>query len=337
MKEFFLRLFGIQRKAVTAQQVMTSIPATDVMTVIPSVAQADDEELHWQIGKQVEREFESWLLKDLPDVTAPHIERTILSALDRLVHSEMSGSHLIPRVPSVLPQILKGLRDTNTSAAGLAQQIAKDVVLVAELMHEVNGAYYHPTTQITSLDHAIQILGFNGLRMLIARTAFRPLIQSQSGTLTKLLAPVIWEHSDKCALAAQILARQRNTDEFHAFLAGLLQNVGLIIALRTVDQTGVAAGLPHSPSFLAAFFSYAGQLSCIVGTQWEFPEDVIHAVSALTTGSRQRPLDSCLRQADQLAKIQLLINAGQAAVSVFSEAMPPNIQQCFYELNQRQG
>jgi len=178
-----------------------------------------------------------------------------------------------------LLQVLKSLRDSNVSANDLAQQISKDVSLVAELLHEVNGVYYSPVNRISSLDSAIQLLGLNGLRMLIARTAFRPVIHTQSGQLAKELAPVIWEHSEKTALACQLLAQQAKLDDFHAFLAGLLQNAGLMIAFRLVDRTGVTEKLPMSGNFQEAFFKQAVLLTLHVGEQWEFPEPVMRAIA----------------------------------------------------------
>ena len=72
-----------------------------------------------------------------------------------------------------MPQILKSLRDENGSNSELAFHIAKDLVLVSELLHEVNAAHFNLAQKIIHLDKALQLLGQNGLRILVAKVAFR--------------------------------------------------------------------------------------------------------------------------------------------------------------------
>ena len=267
----------------------------------------------WQPNQEFNQQYRQWLLGNEVDEASPYVEKTILQALDRLKQSESGASQLLPRVPTVLLNVLKSLRDTNVSANELAQQISKDTLLVGELLHEVNGAYFNLSSRVSSLDSAIQLLGLNGLRMLIARTAFRPIIQMQSGKLAKELAPRIWAHSEKNSLACQLLAKHKNLDPFHAFLTGLLYDVGLIVAFRLVDQTGVTDTLPSSTAFQDIFFNLTPHLSIQVGRKWEFPEPVLQAILENTTeatSDQNSALGNCLRQAEQIARLRLLMDHG---------------------------
>ncbi|MFZ6724762.1 HDOD domain-containing protein [Undibacterium sp. MH2W] len=335
MIEFFRRYFKKPSTALASANGTTS-PTQDHGLTLGGITIPISE---WLLSPDLDTQYDAWLLGHQIGVASPYVEKTILAALERLRQSGLDASQLVPRVPTILLNVLKSLRDKNVSAADLAQEISKDVVLVGELLHEVNGAYYSPAQRINSIDSAIHLLGLNGLRMLIARAAFRPIIQHQTGKLAKELAPRVWEHAEKNALACRLLAQQRQLDVFHAFLAGLLNNVGLIVAFRLVDQTGITETLPVSASFQKTFFAHANALSIEIGEQWGFPASVLHAMTEKydlrNTGS---PLTHCLRQADQLAKLRLLTNSGLMSETDSKALLEAHsgLLHCFEQLNQRQ-
>lgn len=252
----------------------------------------------WLIGGQASAAAESSIL-----------EKIILDALEEL-GANSAGAKLVPRVPAIIPQLLKSLRDEQVSATALAHQIEHDVVLIAEVIREANSPYYHPARPVTNVENAVLLMGQNGLRLLIARVAFRPVINMQSGRFTNLAAPYIWEQSEKCADTCIRLAGEMKADPFEAFLAGLIQNVGLIVAFRLIDQLYDGKALPGSDNFLHALAAHARSLSATIGKQWNFPVSVIQAIEA---GNKRfpnpaiTPLHEILSTADRISKINLLI------------------------------
>ncbi|MFC0251746.1 HDOD domain-containing protein [Massilia consociata] len=247
-------------------------------------------------------------------------EQLILDELARLARDPGAAADLVPRVPSVVPQLLRSLRDENMSAADLARQVAQDVTLVAEVIREVNSPYYRPTAPVRTIEGALMLLGQNGLRMLLARVAFRPLISTQGGRLARQVAPQVWSQSEKCALAASSAAPVLGADPFEACLAGLMQNVGLIVAFRLVDQVSGAAALPQSDAFAAALQDSARTLSARIATQWEFPPPVAKAI--LEAGRPDAPpLAQALHEGDRLAKLRLLLDVGAAGAQGTAAAL----------------
>ena len=113
---------------------------------------------------------------------------------------------LVPRVPEAIPRLLSSLNDEDASVAELSRQVATDVVLVAEVIREANSAYYRPISPIKNVEAAIMMLGQNGLRMLLARIAFRPLLKMQPDGFARQAAPQLWNQSVGCALAASLMA-----------------------------------------------------------------------------------------------------------------------------------
>ena len=199
----------------------------------------------------------------------------ILDELARLARSPGAGAALVPRVPEIIPQLMRTLRSDEMNAADLSRQLSADMVLVAEVYREANRpAYlprYHSGPPINSIQAAIMLLGQNGMRMLLARVAFRPVVSMQSGRLARRAAPLIWRQSEKSALAASLLAPGLRANAFEAYLAGLMENVGLVVAMRIVDQHCADEALPWSDPFIAGLFTQARILSAQIAALWEFP------------------------------------------------------------------
>lgn len=240
-----------------------------------------------------------------PEVPAA-TEQLILDELARLVASPRDGADLVPRVPAVIPQLLKSLRDDSMSGAELSRQLAQDVVLVAEVIREANSPYYSPTAPVRTIEAAVMLLGQNGIRMLLARVAFRPIISMQSGRFAHQGAPTVWRESEACALAASLLALKAGANVFEAYLAGLLHHVGLIVALRLVDQIYNGAALPASERFCDALLHDARRLSARIATLWDFPPAVAGAIEG-----DDSTLARVLARADQLAMLRLRADGGQ--------------------------
>ncbi len=242
----------------------------------------------WQPQADVNLLFYQWLMngqingqmsgEEQAAAVSKDAEIELLEALDRLSKSELAGANLVPRVPAVIPHLLRSLRDENVSGLQLSSEIAHDVVLVAEVIRQANSAYYCQAEPVAGLENAVMVLGQNGLRLVIARVAFRPIVNLQTGRFTRVVAPHIWDHSEKCAIACRSLAPEQGLDPFEALLAGLMQNVGLIVAFRLVDQVYRGTALPSSADFCHAFAAHARMLSCRIGRQWDFPESVIGAI-----------------------------------------------------------
>jgi HD-like signal output (HDOD) protein len=253
--------------------------------------------------------FYRWLAGAPGADVLPATEKLILDEFARLVDAPQSASDLVPRVPAVIPQLLRSLRDDSMSGADLSRQLAQDVVLVAEVIREANGPYYRPSTPVRNIEGAIMLLGQNGMRMLLARVAFRPIISTQSGQFAHQVAPQVWRQSEACALAASLLAPALRVNPFEAYLAGLLNNVGLIVAFRLIDQIYTGDALPQSDQFCDALLANARQLSARIAALWEFPDTVSGAIGRAGMPDAA-PLAQLLAKADRMAMLRMLVDAG---------------------------
>jgi len=261
--------------------------------------------------------YNHWLF-DTPGEAAfdtNELEVQVLDALVAIINAQQSGSALVRRMPGMLPQLLQSLRSDTFSGAQLAKTISSDVVLVAAVIRMANSSLTGTGTQISSVEHAVMLIGQEGLRHLITSVAFRPIIDMQSGHYTRRLAPRIWDLSERVAVANRQLAESVGADPFEAFLAGLVQNVGLIVALRVMDQIAKEERSLGSEMFCAELVRQTRSLSCAIGREWHFPPAVITAIAeqgGMKKGAVLSPLGRLLTVTDYLGKLRILVEQERA-------------------------
>jgi HD-like signal output (HDOD) protein len=204
----------------------------------------------------------------------------------------------VPRVPKVLPSLLHSLRDEHHSARDLAALIEQDVTLLAEALKEANSALHQRSTPVTGTDEAVQVLGVHGLRLLVARVAFRPVLGPDAGPRTRHGAQRVWELAQACAQASRDLAPGRGLDPFEAYLGALAFNVGQLVALRMADRVAHLAkpsahdlarhSIAPDDDRACESDNQAAQdmahtmaiLAHRVAARWELPDNVVGAITA---------------------------------------------------------
>jgi HD-like signal output (HDOD) protein len=260
-------------------------------------------------------------------------ETRVLEALAAIAGSQQSGAALVRRMPGLVPQLLQSLRSETFSGSALSRTIATDPVLVAAVVRLANSCYQGTGQSITSVEQAVILIGQEGLRQLITTVAFRPIIDVRSGFYTRRLAPHLWAHSERCAIAARRLAGA-GIEPFDAFLAGLLQNVGLIVSLRIMDQEAKDGERLGSDVFLAQLARDTRRLCASIAREWNFPETVGTALleqGELRRGVVMSPLGRLLKLADYLGKVRMLVEQGlvdEADEALFA-GLPPEAAECY--------
>ncbi|MFC5478848.1 HDOD domain-containing protein [Massilia suwonensis] len=296
--------FGKSKGGADAPKAAAAVPAP--VQDAPDPATARELDLAWY----------RWLAAAPPPRAPALIEGRILEELAGLAQAPVAGAALVPRVPDIIPQLMRTLQAEDMNAAELSRQLSQDTLLVAEVYREANRpAYlprYHSGPPINSIQSAIMLLGQNGMRMLLARVAFRPIVSMQSGVLARRVAPVVWRQSEKAALAASLLAPGLRANAFDAYLAGLMENVGLVVAFRLLDQICGDQALPWSEEFVDGLFRHARALSARIAALWEFPEAVAAAIGAAGSPD-SASLAQALALGDRLAKLRMLVDGAQFA------------------------
>jgi len=269
---------------------------------------------------------------------------SLADAIERMSLDTTRAADWVPRVPAVLPGLLRSLRNEHSSAHDLAHLIEQDVSLLAEALKEANSALYQRGEKVTQTEDAVRLLGNQGLRMLIARVAFRPVLGADAGPLVQAGAAHTWALGEACAQASRALAPARGVDPFEAFLSGLALNIGQLVALRMADRVahlvrqdahglgprkvpvGERADTTSDNQAAQDVAHVVALLSHRVAARWELPDNVVGTLTA---------------QIDPMARFQwpqageLLSVAQEAArLKVLDEAgwLPAPLTDCWHHL-----
>ena len=146
----------------------------------------------------------------------------------------IGGIKNLPTLPIVVARLTRMLADPETSVKKVTQVLAEDQALTAKILKLANSAYYGFPGQIASVDHAVVMLGFGGVRDVALSASVINLFRSspqEAEDLKQLFAPDrFWEHSIATGVACRMLARSRKlADPEEAFVAGLLHDIGKLI------------------------------------------------------------------------------------------------------------
>ena len=148
-----------------------------------------------------------------------NLEEAIRESLERL-----------PPMPAVITRVMEMTNDPDCGVQELQKVISMDEVLSSKVLRLVNSARYGFPRRITTLSHAVILLGFETIRNLaIGVATVRLLLRHGAGSPVNRLR--FWEHSLETGLAASALAKHLRKDLIareEVFLAGLLHDLGIL-------------------------------------------------------------------------------------------------------------
>jgi len=247
-------------------------------------------------------------------------EQVMLRRLDELCGGDRFDIATLPRLPEVLPQLLRLLKSDSADGTKVAKLIGRDPVLVGEVMRVSRSAHYRTARPISSLQHAVVLLGHEGLRQMVTQHVMKPILQASAGMLGHAAGQRLWDHAERCAHASMYLARGQG-DSFEAYLAGMVCNAGVGAMIRVLDQEAPPTLGVFSRSFLTGYVHLANHLTLRAAKHWELPPNVVEALRERLEVRSKAPvteLGNALLAADHLAMIQTL-----AESHVIDRATPP--------------
>ncbi len=135
-------------------------------------------------------------------------------------------------LPGVAMKVLELADSPDADSSTLKACIEKDPALTAKILRVVNSSLYSPGRPIGDLGQALAMLGSKPLKLLVL--GFSLPSDMFQGLESKTLA-MYWRHTLTKAVAARALMEnlfRRSGDE--AFLAGLLQDLGMLVLIQTL-------------------------------------------------------------------------------------------------------
>src|SRR2546421_2324499 len=130
--------------------------------------------------------------------------------IDRAVFQQTLEKKLadLPPLPAVVTRIMQTINNPMTGADELSRLIALDQGLSSKVLRIVNSSYYGFPKRISTITHAVVILGFNTVRNLVLGVSAFGLL-GQKSMPYGLNRSKFWEHSIATAVGGGVVARRR--------------------------------------------------------------------------------------------------------------------------------
>lgn len=239
----------------------------------------------------------------------------------------------LPTLPAVLPKLMGLMEDERSSGVQVADTISKDPALTSKILKVANSAYYGFPQEVSTLERAVPLLGYNMVRSLalsIGVIDSLPYGKSSSHFSREGL----WVHGLAVATVMHELGKRlgQGGDEKQYFVVGLLHDIGkfvLDLFFNELFQKSLEeAHTRENMALYAAENEIIGFDHGVVGgillTRWRFPEAIIQAITFHHHSSLPDDVSSTdvamLRIADTLPQEINLGGGGNPVIPEISEA-----------------
>lgn len=140
-------------------------------------------------------------------------------------------------LPEIALKINQMVDDPRVNVEDISKLIAQDPALSARLLRLANSALFGLSREVSTLSHAITLLGSKRLRDLVLSTTASQAFDGIPNNLISLQN--FWRHSLYCGLIARSLATQsKQIQSDSIFIAGLLHDIGqLVMFNRRPEQS----------------------------------------------------------------------------------------------------
>lgn len=140
----------------------------------------------------------------------------------------------LPSLPLVVIELLSSFEQEDASVGSLADKVAQDQALAAKTLRLANSSFYGLQHKVKTIQQAITVLGFDSVRALItAAGVIDTFAGSQHATFD---FTQFWRHAIATSLCARALAREAKLNEDHAFISGLLHDIGKLVLVTRFPQ-----------------------------------------------------------------------------------------------------
>ena len=160
---------------------------------------------------------------------------------DDKIQKILGTAHKLPTLPGIAIKILEAVRKEEACLKEIGEILSKDPSLSAEVLRAINSPFYGLSTKVTSVTHAVNMLGINTVKSLSLSFSIVKNFETEKSNGFDYTR--FWKDSLTSAVSAKILAAKllpHFSDD--AFFLGLIHNIGqLVIYLIMPDQYNLIA------------------------------------------------------------------------------------------------
>jgi diguanylate cyclase (GGDEF)-like protein len=187
----------------------------------------------------------------------------------------------LPSLPASAMKIIELCRREDVAVGELSTTISHDPALTVKILKTVNSSYYGLSHRVTTIRHAVVLLGINTVRTLAMGFTLVEALRDEEG---KAFDPTpIWQFSLYSAMVARSVSLQTGNEFFEeAFIGALLQDLGVLAMIQTLGPkyVSILKKVMEHPYMLQQVERKLLDLDhCVIGeslaTRWHLPEIIV--------------------------------------------------------------
>lgn len=254
----------------------------------------------------------------------------------------------LPTLPVIASQVIGLLHNPRTPVQELARIISSDQSLTTTVLKLANSAYYGFPRQISTVKHALVVLGFNEIRNITFTVSIlRSFRRDKKSSFFDYQA--FWKHCLGCAIAAKMLAKFfRYRISGKVFVAGLVHDIGKIVLsqyAKDLFEKVMHQVISHKISLYQAEEKVLGITHAEIGGwlvyQWNFPQEIEEVIRFHHLPFKAKvnpPLCSAIHLSDVLVRMKSIgwggdekIPSVHPAVWKLLQSLRPDLDQVHLE------
>ncbi|MBN1578905.1 MAG: HDOD domain-containing protein [Chitinispirillaceae bacterium] len=236
----------------------------------------------------------------------------------------------IPTLPTVIERLTRLLQNPKTSAEEVGKAITTDQALASKVLKLVNSAFYGFPGRISTITHAIVILGFSTVKNVVLTASIFDIFRNKGEGMAGFDLEDFWLHSIACGAASAAIAKQiGGLEKEECFIAGLIHDLGKLILCQYLPDEFRSA-LQHSAenrqllyeSEKKLFGSTHAEIGGYLTERWNLPTNLQNPVKyhhQPSPAHDNHPMTAIVHCADILVRALDYGNGGDAHIPSLSE------------------
>ncbi len=125
------------------------------------------------------------------------------------------------------------LQNPDASFAEVAKLISLDQTLTTKILRSANSPFYGLMNRISTVQHAIVIIGLEGVQYLVLNTAVLNFFTKGLAAVEGFDITSLWEHAQGAAIFSRLIAKKiRHPSPEEMFTAGLIHDIGKLFVYK---------------------------------------------------------------------------------------------------------
>jgi len=235
----------------------------------------------------------------------------------------------LPSLPDTVAEIMRLVNDPDCALSAVAKAISADPPLALKTLRLVNTAYYGLRQKVTTIEHAVALLGIKVIKNLVFTATVFDIMKGE--------VDEFFRHSVGCGVVSQVFATASQADlaiesPEEAFLYGLLHDVGKVVLeeffpkeTAGVAEASAARRIPWYQAEREIIGVDHAELGARLAQNWNLPDSFVGAIGGhhdldLCRDSQYQSLAALIGAADYVC-IQCGLPARESPVPETDDAM----------------